>query len=197
MAPGRCFALLLVAALTVSACGTSLVAVPAGSEQTARYRAVRKVPLTVGLLLPPEFQDYTQTVKYGPRSAEVHLGPAMVENARRALPQAFEGVVGVSGGETAQGEVQATVRPEILDVRVATGGGVKASCEVRARWTVKDAGGKVLWEQVVTGSAQRDDIQAVPLSVAATLAPCMEAAVQNHYLALLRDVVVGEWWVSR
>ncbi len=194
MAPGRTLALLLVAALTTSACGTSLVAVPAGSEQTARYRAVRKVPLTVGLLLPPEFEDYTQTVKYGPRSAEVQLGPAMVENARRALPQAFEGVVGASEGEPAQGAVQAIVRPEILDVRVATGGGVKAACEVRARWTVKDAGGKVLWDQVVTGSAQRDDILSVPLSVAATLAPCMEAAVQNHYLALLRDVVVGEWW---
>jgi len=194
MAAGRIPALLLALALALCACGTSLVAVPAGPEQAGRYRAVRKVPLTVGLLLPAEFQDYTQTVKYGPRSAEVHLGPAMVENARRALPQAFEGVVGVSGGEAAPGQVQATVRPEILDVRVATGGGVKASCEVRARWTVKDAGGKVLWEQVVTGSAQRDDIQAVPLSVAATLAPCMEAAVQNHYLAVLRDIVVGEWW---
>lgn len=193
----RCptLALLLAAVVGAAACGTTHLAVSPGSDQAARYRAVRKVPLTVELVLPPEFQDYTQTVSYGLRSAEVQLGPAMAENARRAVPEAFEAVAGLPGGDAAsRGPVQATVRPEILEVRVTSGGAVKAACEVKARWSVTDAAGKALWEQVVTGSSQRDDIQALPLSVEATLSPCMESAVHNHYQALLRDVVLGEWW---
>lgn len=191
----RTLAFLLAAVAGASACGTTQLAVSPGSEQAARYRAVRKVPLTVELVLPPEFQAYTQTVSYGLRSAEIELGPAMAENARRAVPQAFETVVGLAGGDAAPpGPVHATVRPEILEVRVTSGGGVKAACEVKARWSVTDAAGKVLWEQVVTGNSQREDIEALPLSVEATLSPCMESAVHNHYQALLRDVVLGEWW---
>jgi len=153
----------------------------------------RKIPIRVGLELPPDFCNYTYKFKGPEIFSDCHiypLGKVFCDGAEMVSKAAFTEVVVTSKGTSVSVQkIAGTLIPQFIKIDIAGGptsfGGFKAA--IMIKWIFTDNSGKMVWVNTSRGESRITG--GIPFTSEKRLSQSIEMAIDDLFQKSLESIL--------
>ena len=155
-----------------------------------------KIPLRIGLYIPPDVRYYKITEKQQNYTFHFQIGDALCDGIERMLRIVFDDIVILESSDfdvTKHG-IKAVVVPKIVSGNFrlsAAAFGEGTGFIIRVKYTAIDSSKRVLWVDTFEGKSRK---RQPVFRVREVYTDCMRLSLEDHFHNALEGILLSKWW---